>query len=77
MTPAPGRAWAKGKGRKAIPRKRKVREFRSMKSERELIGLAKTHTLGALVEQLKRSPEAILRKAARLGVSIKRTAKGK
>jgi hypothetical protein len=28
-------------------------------------------------DQLKRSPEAILRKAARLGVTIKRTGKGK
>jgi len=46
-----------------------------MKSELELIALAKTHTLETIVPQLKRSSEAILRKAARLGLSIKRTAK--
>ena len=69
------RGWAEGEGRKVIPGQRKAREFRSMKSELELIALAKTHTLETIVPQLKRSPEAILRKAARLGLSIKRTAK--
>jgi hypothetical protein len=48
-----------------------------MNSDRELIAQTKTDTLEALVRQLKRSPEAILSKAARLGVSIKPTAKGK
>jgi hypothetical protein len=47
-----------------------------MQSERELMKLAKTKTLEALAERFNRSPKAILRKAAQLGVSIRRTAKG-
>jgi hypothetical protein len=49
----------------------------SMKSDRELIQLAKTRTLEAIADQLERSPTHILKKAARLGLSIKRKAKGK
>jgi hypothetical protein len=49
----------------------------SMKTDRELIALAKTKTVDAIAEQLNRPPAAILRKAKRLGLSIKRTAKGK
>jgi hypothetical protein len=60
-----------------MPLKPSDRGWNSMKSERELMELAKTKTLEALVEQLNRSPAAILRKVARLGLSIKRTAKGK
>jgi hypothetical protein len=49
----------------------------SMKADRELIALSKTKTLPALVEHFQRPPEIILRKAKRLGLSIKRTARGK
>jgi hypothetical protein len=43
----------------------------SMKSDRELIRLAKTRTLQVIADQLQRSPAYILRRAARLGLSIK------
>jgi DNA-binding MurR/RpiR family transcriptional regulator len=46
-----------------------------MKSDRDLIDLAKTKTLEAIAEQLDRSPAAILRKAKRLGLSIERSTK--
>jgi len=50
----------------------------SMKGDRELIQLAKTRTLQAIADQLQRSPAYILKRAARLGLSIKgRKAKGK
>jgi hypothetical protein len=48
-----------------------------MKADRELIALSKTHTLGALADHFQRPPAAILMKASRLGLSIKRTAKAK
>jgi hypothetical protein len=48
-----------------------------MKTDRELIALSKTRTLKALANHFDRSPKAILEKAKRLGLSIKRTAKGK
>ena len=43
----------------------------TMKSERELIALSKTHTF----EHFQRPPATILRAAKRLGLSIKREAK--
>jgi hypothetical protein len=43
----------------------------SMKSDRELIHLAKTRTLQAIADQFQRSPAYILKRAARLGLSIK------
>ena len=49
----------------------------SMKSDRQLIQLAKARTLEAIADQLQRPPAHILKKAARLGLSIKRKAKGK
>ena len=50
----------------------------SMKQDRELIALSKTHTLEALADQLPRPPKLILDKAKKLGLSIKRDkAKGK
>jgi hypothetical protein len=49
----------------------------SMKSDRELMHLAKSGTLEAIANQLQRSPDYILKRAARLGLSIKRKAKGK
>jgi hypothetical protein len=49
----------------------------SMRTDRELITLSKSKALEALVDHFKRPPEAILTKAKRLGLSIKRTAKGK
>jgi len=49
----------------------------SMKSDRELILLAKSQTLEAIAEKIQRSPAFILKRAARLGLSIKRKAKGK
>jgi hypothetical protein len=47
-----------------------------MKSDRELMVLSKTHTLEAIADQLQHSPESVLKRAARLGLSIRR-AKGK
>jgi hypothetical protein len=49
----------------------------SMKADRELIALAKTQSLEAIADKLQRSPAYILKRAARLGASIKRKAKGK
>ncbi len=49
----------------------------SMKSDRELIQLAKSQSLEAIAEKIQRSPAFILKRAARLGLSIKRKAKGK
>jgi hypothetical protein len=42
-----------------------------MKNDRELIALSKTHTLEAIAVQLERSPKFVLRRALRLGLSIK------
>jgi hypothetical protein len=51
---------------------------RSMKSDRELIALAKSKTLDAIADQMQRLPAAIIRRAATLGLSIKGLkAKGK
>ena len=49
----------------------------SMKTDRELIELAKTKTLEAIAVQLQRSPKSILNKATRLGLTIKRKGKAK
>jgi hypothetical protein len=49
----------------------------SMKGDRELIQLAKSRTLEAIADQFQRSPAYILKRATRLGLSIKRQAKGK
>jgi hypothetical protein len=57
-----------------MPLKR-VHAWKSMKSDRELSELAKTKTLETIAEQLNRPPDAILRKARRLGLSIKRSTK--
>jgi hypothetical protein len=43
-----------------------------MKSDRELMVLSKTHTLETIADQLQRSPESVLKRAARLGLSIRR-----
>jgi hypothetical protein len=51
--------------------------WKSMKSDRELIALAKTHTLEAIAKLLERRPKATLKKAAKLGLAIRREAKGK
>jgi len=49
-----------------------------MKNGRELIRLAKSRTLEAIADRFQRSPTYILKKAARLGLSINsRKAKGK
>jgi hypothetical protein len=58
-----------------MPVKRLIREWRAMKSDRELIELAKTKTLEAIAEHSDRPPAAILRKARRLGLLIKRSTK--
>jgi hypothetical protein len=49
----------------------------SMKADRELIELAKTETLEAIADQLQRPPEEILKKAKKLGLTIKRKGKTK
>ena len=49
----------------------------TMKSDRELVALAKTKTLDAIAKKLHRPPAVILRKAKRLGLSIKRSTKPK
>jgi hypothetical protein len=43
-----------------------------MKTDRELIQMAKSRTLEAIADQLQRSPAYVLKRAARLGLSIKR-----
>jgi hypothetical protein len=48
-----------------------------MKDDRELIKLARSHSLEAIAQKLQRSPAAVRKTAARLGLSIKPTAKGK
>jgi hypothetical protein len=50
-------------------------EWKSMKSDRELIALSKTHTLEAIADKLQHPPATILKKAKRLGLSIKRRGK--
>ena len=54
---------------------RKLKRMWSMEHDRELIVLSKTKTLEAIVDHFKRPPAAILIKARRLGLSIKRKAK--
>jgi hypothetical protein len=50
----------------------------SMKHDRELIDISKkTHSLRAIVEKLDRPMSTVLKRAARLGLSIKRVAKAK
>jgi hypothetical protein len=49
----------------------------SMKNDRELIALSKTHTLEAIAEQLQRPTASILAKAKKLGLTIKHSAKTK
>jgi hypothetical protein len=49
----------------------------SMKADRELIELAKTKTLEAIAVRFQRSPKSILKKATRLGLTIKRKSKKK
>jgi hypothetical protein len=49
----------------------------SMKNDRELIELAKSQSLEAIADKIQRSPANVLKQAARLGLSIKRKAKGK
>jgi hypothetical protein len=45
--------------------------LRSWAADRELIELAKTMALGAIVKKTGRKPEAVLKTAKRLGISIK------
>jgi hypothetical protein len=42
-----------------------------MAAERQLIEMAKTRTLDAIAKTLQRPPAVILKKAKRLGLSIK------
>ena len=49
----------------------------SMKADRELIELAKTETLEAIADHLKLPPKSILKKAKKLGLTIKRKGKTK
>jgi hypothetical protein len=48
-----------------------------MKKERDLLKLARSHSLETIAEKLQRSPAAVRKTAARLGLSIKPKAKGK
>jgi hypothetical protein len=43
----------------------------SMKLDRELITLSKTRTLEAIAAKVQRQPESVLKRAAKLGLSIK------
>jgi hypothetical protein len=43
----------------------------SMKSDRELIALARTMSLKSIAKKMGRKPQAILKTAKRLGLSIK------
>jgi hypothetical protein len=42
----------------------------SMKLDRELIALSKTRTLEAIAAKVQRRPESVLKRAARLGLTI-------
>jgi hypothetical protein len=44
----------------------------AMKEDRKLIELAKTKTLEAIADQFRRPPKSILKKAAKLGLTIRR-----
>jgi hypothetical protein len=73
-----GTGRAEGEGREVAMTLKPGARMWSMKSDRELIQLAKTRTLQAIADHLQRSPAYILKRAARLGLSIKgRKAKGK
>jgi hypothetical protein len=48
-----------------------------MRTDRELIALSKTETLEAIADHFQVPPKSILKKAKRLGIPIKRTARGK
>ncbi len=48
-----------------------------MKTDRELIQLAKKQSLEGIADRLQRSPASVLKRAARLGLSLKRKANGK
>ena len=64
--------------RRLMVRKWKYGEWRKMHADRELIELAKTQTLETIAARLGRSTSSILKKAAQLGLSIRRPkAKGK
>jgi hypothetical protein len=47
-----------------------------MKADRELIALAKTKPIEALADHSRRPPKSIIKKAKRLGLSMRRIAKG-
>jgi len=49
----------------------------SMRDDRELIALAKTHTLQAIAERFDRPVTTVLHRAERLGLPIRGKAKGK
>jgi hypothetical protein len=49
----------------------------SMKHDRELIMLAKTHTAQTIAEKFDRPITTIVRRAERLGLSIRGNAKGR
>jgi hypothetical protein len=53
---------------------KKITHMWAMKSDRELIALAKTQTLEAIADKLQRPQATILKRASRLGLSIKRQA---
>jgi hypothetical protein len=48
-----------------------------MKLDRELIALSKTHTPQVIADKLQRPQAAVLKRAKRLGLSIRGKAKGK
>jgi hypothetical protein len=57
---------------------KEIRGSWSMRHDRELIALAKSRNLEAIAVQFQRSPTFIIKKATRLGLSIKgRTANKK
>jgi hypothetical protein len=49
----------------------KMKSGRSFSNDRELIQMAKTLDLAAIAKKTGRTPEAVLKRARRLGVSIK------
>jgi hypothetical protein len=46
-----------------------------MRTDRDLRALSKTHTLDTLAEHFRRETKAIMEKASRLGLTIKRDRK--
>jgi hypothetical protein len=70
------RALAKKLPISTIGDKKSTRAGWPLEHDRELIALAKTHSLQAIAEKLDRPMTTVIKRAARLGLTIKGKAKG-